>query len=132
MIVDTHSTVWYDIHRGEMMNIDEWKSQIRRGSLELCILSLINHKDLYGYELISTLDKWPIIATKESTIYPLLRRLLKDEYLTSYWEETQEGLPPRKYYKITSKGKEYLSLMSEEWDNLQRAISEVKEGEVNA
>lgn len=49
----------------------------------------------YGYKIISRLEEWPVLAAKESTIYPLLRRLLKDGFLTSYWQETTEGLPPR-------------------------------------
>ncbi|MDO4272565.1 MAG: PadR family transcriptional regulator [Eubacteriales bacterium] len=108
------------------MNIDEWKSQIKRGTLEYCILLMISSKKYYGYEILQKLDDYPIIAAKESTIYPLLRRLLKEEYLTSSWQETTEGLPPRKYYTITDKGREYLYAMSEEWDNLLSAISDLK------
>lgn len=104
------------------MNIEEWKSQIKRGTLEYCILAMINRKERYGYEIISELEKWPILTAKESTIYPLLRRLLKDECLSSFWQDSAEGLPPRKYYAITDKGREYLEAMSKEWDNLLRAM----------
>lgn len=104
------------------MNIEEWKSQIKRGTLEYCILKMISRKECYGYEIISELEKWPILAAKESTIYPLLRRLLKDECLSSFWQDSAEGLPPRKYYSITDKGREYLSAMSVEWSNLLAAI----------
>ncbi|WP_310603954.1 PadR family transcriptional regulator [Anaerosporobacter sp.] len=110
------------------MNVDDWKSQIKRGTLEFCIMLLINQKSYYGYEIISELEKWPIVTATESTIYPLLRRLLKEDYLTSFWQETTEGLPPRKYYSITDKGKEYLEAMSCEWANLLNAISEIKGG----
>lgn len=108
------------------MNIEEWKSQIKRGTLEYCILLLINRRPYYGYEIILELDQWPIISTKENTIYPLLRRLLKEDYLTSFWQDSTEGLPPRKYYAITDKGREYLELMSHEWNNLTNAIIEIK------
>lgn len=108
------------------MNIDDWKSQIKRGTLEFCILLMIKKRPCYGYELISELNQWDILAAKESTIYPLLRRLLKDEFLTSIWQETSEGLPPRKYYTITDKGKEYLDAMSAEWENLVSAILRIK------
>lgn len=108
------------------MNIDEWKSQLKRGTLEYCILLLISKRDCYGYEIMSELCKYPIISAKESTIYPLLRRLQHDDYLTSFWQESSEGIPPRKYYSITDKGKEYLSLMSKEWENLTFAISYMK------
>lgn len=108
------------------MNIDDWKSQIKRGTLEFCILMMIKHKPSYGYEIISTLEEYPILRVKENTIYPLLRRLLKEDYISSSWQEGTEGLPPRKYYYITNKGCEYLSEMSDEWNNLLNAINEIK------
>ena len=109
------------------MNIEDWKSQIKRGTLEFCILLMISKRAYYGYEIISELDALPILSVKESTIYPLLRRLLKEELLTSSWQETTEGLPPRKYYSITEKGKEYLNAMTNEWNNLLAAISKIQE-----
>ena len=107
------------------ISIEEWKSQIKRGTLEFCILLMIRQKPCYGYDLISQLEKWPILTAKESTIYPLLRRLLKEDYLSAFWQDSAEGLPPRKYYTITDKGREYLSAMSEEWNNLLSAIAEL-------
>ncbi len=112
----------------EHMNIEDWKSQIKRGTLEFCILLMISKRSYYGYEIISELDKWQILAAKESTIYPLLRRLLKEGFLSSYWQETTEGLPPRKYYSITDAGKTYLDLMSVEWENLLTAIDGIQDG----
>lgn len=110
----------------EKISIEEWKSQIKRGTLEFCILSMICQKPCYGYDLISRLEAWPILTAKESTIYPLLRRLLKEGYLSSFWQDTAQGLPPRKYYAITDKGKRYLSAMSAEWENLLSAIAEIR------
>lgn len=107
------------------MSIDEWKSQIKRGTLEFGILLMIDQKEYYGYEIISKLERWPILSAKESTIYPLLRRLLKEEFLTSFWQDSAEGLPPRKYYMITDKGREYLKEMSLEWGNLLEAIEAI-------
>ena len=110
----------------QYMNIDDWKSQIKRGTLDFCILLMIRQRPSYGYEIISTLEKYPILAAKENTIYPLLRRLMKEEYVSSSWQESAEGLPPRKYYSITDKGLEYISAMSQEWNNLLNAINEIK------
>lgn len=112
------------------MNIDDWKSQIRRGTLEFCILLMIKQRESYGYEIISTLEKYPILAAKENTIYPLLRRLLKEDYISSFWQEGIEGLPSRKYYSVTDKGLAYIAAMSDEWDTLLNAINEIK-GEQN-
>lgn len=108
------------------MNIEDWKSQIKRGTLEFCILLMIKQKPTYGYEIISTLEKYPILAARENTIYPLLRRLQKGEFIISSWQEGVEGLPPRKYYSITNKGLEYIAMMSQEWNNLLEAITEIK------
>ena len=57
------------------MNLDKWKSQIVRGTLEYCILLMLDKKVYYGYEILQELSKYPIIASTESTVYPLLRRL---------------------------------------------------------
>ena len=108
------------------MNIDDWKSQLKRGTLEFCILLMIKKKPSYGYEIISTLEKYPIMAAKENTIYPLLRRLQKEGYISSSWQEGLEGLPPRKYNSMTDKGLDYLSMMFVEWDNLLHAVTELK------
>ena len=111
---------------GPYMNIDDWKSQIKRGTLEFCILLMIKKQPTYGYELINTLENYPILSAKENTIYPLLRRLLKEDYIMSSWQESTEGLPPRKYYSITDKGLSYISAMSVEWNNLLDAINKLK------
>lgn len=107
------------------MNIDEWRSQIKRGTLEFCILAMIARAPCYGYDIICRLEQLPILAAKESTIYPLLRRLLREGFLSSFWQETSEGLPPRKYYNITDKGREYLAAMAVEWSDLLDAVAEI-------
>ena len=108
------------------MNLDKWKSQIVRGTLEYCILPMLNKKVYYGYEILQELSKYPIIASTESTVYPLLRRLQKEKYLQSTWQESAEGLPPRKYYSLTPEGKEYLEAMNNEWENLLNTMSDLK------
>ena len=109
------------------MNIDDWRSQIKRGTLEFCVLLMTARGECYGYELITRLEKRPILAAKESTIYPLLRRLLKEGLLESTWRDSAEGLPPRKYYAITDSGRDYLAAMEAEWGDLLSAIQEIKE-----
>ena len=80
------------------------------------------------YSAALAIEKRPILAAKESTIYPLLRRLLREGLLSSAWRESAEGLPPRKYYTITEQGRRYLEAMGAEWDNLLSAIDEIKGG----
>lgn len=108
------------------MNLDKWKSQIVRGTLEYCILLMLDKKVYYGYEILQELSKYPIITSTESTVYPLLRRLQKENYLQSTWQESTEGLPPRKYYSLTPDGKNYLYAMNTEWENLLNAMSDLK------
>ena len=108
------------------MNLDKWKSQIVRGTLEYCILLMLDKKVYYGYEILQELSKYPIITSTESTVYPLLRRLQKENYLQSTWQESTEGLPARKYYSLTPDGKNYLDAMNTEWENLLNAMSDLK------
>lgn len=108
------------------MNLDKWKSQIVRGTLEYCILLMLDKKVYYGYEILQELSKYPIITSTESTVYPLLRRLQKENYLQSTWQESTECLPPRKYYSLTPDGKNYLDAMNTEWENLLNAMSDLK------
>ena len=108
--------------------MEEWKSQIKRGTLAFCVLLMIARRERYGYEIISELEKRPSLTARESTVYPLLRRLLGEGYLTSFWQESSQGLPPRKYYAVTERGMDYLAAMSGEWESLLEAINEIKEG----
>lgn len=108
------------------MNLEKWKSQIVRGTLEYCILLMLSRKTCYGYELLQELDRYPIIASTESTIYPLLRRLQKENYLEAFWKDSAEGLPPRKYYSLTSDGRAYLEAISQEWNHLTETITNLK------
>ncbi len=108
------------------VNIDDWTTQLKKGTLEYCILLLIRENPCYGYEIMSRLSKWPLIAVKESTVYPLLRRLQKDGCLDSYWQESAEGIPPRKYYSITQEGRHYLEMMSSEWDSLTDVLAHLR------
>ena len=108
------------------MNLDKWKSQIVRGTLEYCILLMLDKKTYYGYEILQELSKYPIVASTESTVYPLLRRLQKENFLQSTWQDSAEGLPPRKYYSLTLEDEAYLKAMNEEWKNLLTAMSRLK------
>lgn len=108
------------------MDIDKWRSQVVRGTLEYCILLMLGRRACYGYELLQELSKYPVISSTESTVYPLLRRLQKEGLLKSFWQDSSEGLPPRKYYSLTADGEEYVKLMSAEWNNLLSAIERLK------
>lgn len=105
---------------------EEWILQIKRGTLEYAIMLLLSKNNRYGYEIIQMLEEFPMLKTKESTVYPLLRRLMKNGYLDSYWQNIEEGTPPRKYYKITEAGILYLNKLDTDWEKMINNISEIK------
>ncbi|MFD0710743.1 PadR family transcriptional regulator [Paenibacillus sp. GCM10027626] len=107
------------------MNMSEWTSQARRGLLEYSILLLISREARYGYELVTLLNRWESLAVTEGTLYPLLRRLLKEKYIDSFWKESESG-PPRKYYTLTDSGQHLLSAISLEWNKLSEAIDQLQ------
>jgi PadR family transcriptional regulator PadR len=95
-------------------------SQMRKGVLELCILSIVSGHDAYASDIIEKLKDARLIVV-EGTLYPLLTRL-KNEGLLSYrWEESTQG-PPRKYYRATEAGIGMLERMREDWKEMVRAV----------
>lgn len=100
--------------------------QFKKGVLELCVLVLLNKQDCYGYELVQKISQK--IDISEGSAYPLLRRLTKEGYFTTYLKESTEG-PPRKYYKLTAEGKKYLETLLQEWEEFTRGVDQlIKEG----
>ena len=103
--------------------------QFKKGVLEYCILSLLQRRDCYGYDIAQTLGERIEIA--DGTVYPILRRLCADHCLTSYIREGGGG-PPRKYYAITDAGRDLLAALSAEWGTLVgqiKHLTETEEGE---
>lgn len=103
------------------MKTDKIKAQMRKGILELCVLSIISNKEAYPTDIINALKQNKLIVV-EGTIYPLLKRLKDAEFLSYYWKESTSG-PPRKYYQITDIGKEFLSDLLETWGELNQAVN---------
>jgi len=100
--------------------------QFKKGVLELCVLVLLNKQDCYGYELVQKISQK--IDISEGSAYPLLRRLTKEGYFTTYLRESTEG-PPRKYYKLTVEGRKYLEALLQEWKEFTRGVDQlIKEG----
>lgn len=97
------------------------KSQMRKGLLEYCILSIISRGEAYSSDILETLKRAQLVVV-EGTVYPLLTRM-KNEGLLSYrWQESTGG-PPRKYYTLTVEGKTLLSQLSEEWQIICQAVN---------
>ncbi len=106
------------------INTDNIKSQMRKGVLEYCILSILNNNDAYASSLISDLKDAKMIVV-EGTLYPLLTRQKNQGLLSYRWEESPQG-PPRKYYSITEKGKELLAEMDSAWQEVVDTIAFIR------
>ena len=105
------------------MNIENTKAQMRKGVLEYCILSILQHGDAYTSEIISTLKSAEMIVV-EGTIYPLLTRLKNSGLLSYRWEESSSG-PPRKYYVLSESGQQFLKELDITWNNLMLAVNQI-------
>lgn len=104
-----------------MVNSDNTKAQMRKGVLELCILSILSQGDAYPTEIIDKLKDTKLVVV-EGTLYPLLTRLKNTGLLTYRWEESTSG-PPRKYYKLTEIGEQYLKELQISWQELVDAVN---------
>ena len=98
------------------------QTQLRKGVLELCVLTLLSRGDSYGYEIASRLMQE--VGMGEGTIYPLMRRMQDDGQVSTYLMEAPGG-PPRKYYRITETGRATLKAQREEWKNFMTSIEKM-------
>lgn len=104
-----------------MINSENAKAQMRKGVLELCILSILSQREAYPTEIIEKLKETKLVVV-EGTLYPLLTRLKNTGLLNYRWEESTSG-PPRKYYKLTEIGETYLKELQLSWVDLVDAVN---------
>jgi PadR family transcriptional regulator PadR len=97
------------------------KSQMRKGLLEYCILSIISRQEAYASDILETLKESKLLVV-EGTLYPLLTRMKNEGLLTYRWQESTGG-PPRKYYTLTASGQELLAQLDDEWQSIYQAIN---------
>ena len=97
-------------------------AQFKKGILDLCVLALLDKRDRYGYELIQSISRH--VEISEGAVYPVLRRLMKEDLLTSYLQESSEG-PSRKYYSLTSQGRNYLQELMNEWREFSQGVDQL-------
>ena len=103
------------------MNVENVKSQMRKGMLEYCIMLLLHREAAYASDIIQKLKEARLIVV-EGTLYPLLTRLKNDELLSYEWVESNQG-PPRKYYRLTEKGETFLNELKHAWQELNDTVS---------
>jgi PadR family transcriptional regulator, regulatory protein PadR len=106
------------------MKAENSKAQMRKGTLEYCILCILNKGDAYASDIINRLKESKLIVV-EGTLYPLLTRQKNAGLLSYRWEESTQG-PPRKYYALTNEGREFLKELDSAWNELVNAIQAIK------
>jgi PadR family transcriptional regulator, regulatory protein PadR len=99
--------------RAALAESDSWQEQLRRGGLELAILLTVARHPRYGLEIIRHLEAFSDLVVTEGTIYPILARLSRDSWLAAEWRE--EGSHPRKYYRLTDRGRARMAEMTDLW-----------------
>jgi PadR family transcriptional regulator PadR len=109
------------------MAIDEKFSSIRKGLLEFLLLRIISADKVYVAEMLERLSATQF-ATQEGTLYPLLSKLRREELLDYDWRESDAG-PPRKYYKLTTKGRAQLAELNRYWKRINTTIEELGHSE---
>ena len=104
---------------------DNWTVQVRKGTLELCILNALADDERYGYDLGKTLVDIPGLGVTEGTIYPLLSRLRVAGMISSRLEESSSG-PARKYYSLTKDGRKAMETMNDYVAELNRGVTRLR------
>ena len=101
-----------------------WRTQLRKGIVEFCVLRVVEDAPVYGYDIVRQLRALEVLVISEGTIYPVLSRLRREGLLRAYLKESPEG-PARKYYQLTSHGSELLSEMRKVWTAMARGVEDV-------
>ena len=102
--------------------IANWKIQMKKGLLIFLVLNIIKKKNSYGYEIIQKIEHETGLSVAEGSLYPLLKKLKKDQHVLSKWEVNEENAP-RKYYYLTGKGNILLKEMNNKWLNLNKSVT---------
>lgn len=102
------------------MNLNEKFSGLRKGLLEFLVLQIIAAEKVYAADILDQLSVTQF-ATQEGTLYPLLSKMRREELLDYEWKESEAG-PPRKYYKLTAKGREQLRDTLQYWKEINETI----------
>nr|AEE65516.1 transcriptional regulator, PadR-like family [uncultured bacterium BAC AB649/1850] len=104
-----------------MSDAGQLATSLRRGTLEFCVLAVVEREDSYATEIVRRFGEERGLATSEGTIYPLLSRLRRVGWLDSKWSESPSG-PPRRYYSLTDNGRSALAHFRGEWVSFRQTV----------
>ena len=105
------------------MNITEKLAPIRKGLLEYVILKIVAGDKVYVADMLKLLGPTEF-ATQEGTLYPLLSKLRREELVDYEWQESEAG-PPRKYYRLTAKGRSQLAELNDYWKDINTTVNQL-------
>jgi len=106
--------------------LDKWREQLRRGGLELAILLSVSSTPRYGLEIIRYLQESTDLVVTEGTIYPILGRLTRSGVVEAEWI-SDETPHPRKYYRLSQRGRKNLDEMLDHWSSYRSKIDHLVE-----
>lgn len=107
--------------------MDHWESQLRKGVVDLAVLSAVACGETYGYRVVEQLAGLAGLELTESTVYPALTRLAREGWLAVRSQPSPSG-PPRRYYRLTDAGQQHLRRMTERWRTLATSLAKLTEG----
>lgn len=106
-----------------------YDKQLLKGTVSIMVLTVLRENDMYGYQIIKELEQRSdnVFSLNEGALYPILHKLETDAYISSYWEESEQGRR-RKYYHLTSKGAALYENKIREWQTFSKSVNMVLGG----
>ena len=110
------------------LDVSIWRTELRRGLVELCVLAVLRDGEAYGYQIVEKLKEHADLDFAESTVYPVLARLHRDKFLSERRVRSELG-PPRRYFSLTTSGKRRLAEMVLQWNEVSdRVVQLIEKG----
>jgi PadR family transcriptional regulator, regulatory protein PadR len=110
--------------------VARWRREISKGGLRLALLSILNEGESYGYQILATLQARGdgVLHPTEAAVYPMLKDLERGGYLLSRWHATGDGVPPRKYYRLSASGNRLLLGLRQAWQQFRDGFEDFAGG----
>jgi len=105
------------------VSVNERFAAIRKGLLEFLILRIVSADKVYVADILQRLSATEF-ATQEGTLYPLLSKMRREGLVDYEWQESEAG-PPRKYYRLTAKGKSQLAELNDYWKDINTTVNQL-------
>ena len=103
------------------LDVSIWRTELRRGVVELCVLAVLRGGEAYGYEIVERLSSHANLEFTESTVYPILARLHRNKFLSERRVQSKSG-PPRRYFTLTASGSKRLDEMVRQWHDVSNQV----------